>query len=280
MIAVVVINFGNAEPTVCFVREECAKIREEHAVVVVDNASTEESYTLLKQGLPDAVILTSPENQGFARANNQGAAYALEHFHPSHILFSNNDIFFRDADVIDVLREQMLRHPEVGIMGPQVVGLDGQRHGPHPPQTFAQRHLLPTWGKLFYRPGTLRSLIRKDVARTAPEGPCGWVSGSCFLVDAQAFEDAGGFDPYTFLYGEEQILSARFARVGKTVYYYPSVTVLHAHGAVTRQHFQEQRIRKMTFRNECYYYRTYAGTPAWQLLLGRFTFWLNTVRGR
>lgn len=280
MIAVIIVNYGSPELTIRFVLEECVKIREEHVVIVVDNASTEDTFERLSRELPSAVILTCRENQGFARANNQGAAYALSHFHPTHILFSNNDIYFKDHQVADVLKLQMSVHPDVGIMGPQVLGLDGRRHGPHPPQTFAQRHLLPTWGKLFFKREKLLRITSRFFAEEALEGPCGWVSGSCFMVDARGFELAGGFDPHTFLYGEEQILSARFANAGYSTWYYPSVTVLHVHGATTQSLFDKQRIRKMTFRNECYYYRKYAGTPLWQILLGRFTLWLNIVRGR
>jgi len=280
VVSVIVINFGSPELTIRFVTEECIKIQEEHIVVVVDNSSTEETYALLSAGLPDAVILRSKENQGFARANNQGAAYAIEHFHPSHILFSNNDIFFKDPMVVDVLKQQMEMRPQVGIMGPQVVGLDGKRHGPHPYQTFVQRHLLPTWGKLLYNRNKLLSITQRYYADQATEGPCCWVSGSCFMVDAYVFQQAGGFDPFTFLYGEEQILSARFERIGSLTWYYPSVTVLHSHGAVTKNFIDQQRIRKMTFKNECYYFRNYVGTPAWQIILGRITLWLNIVRGR
>lgn len=276
----IVINYGCPDLTVRFVREECPKIQEEHRVVVVDNASTDETYGALVEALPAAVILRSADNQGFARANNQGADYALAHFRPAYILFSNNDVFFRDAGVVDALVRQMASHPGVGIMGPQVLGLDGERQSPNPLKTFAQKHLLPTWGKLVYRPATLRGMLLKDYSRQAQEGPCGWVSGACFLVDAQAFRQAGGFDPATFLYGEEQILSARFARIGRSVYFYPSVSVIHQHGAVTSSHFDELQIRKMVFRSDCHYYRTYTDTPSWQILLGKFTLWMNVLRGK
>lgn len=280
MLAVIVINFGSPDRAIHFVQNECAKIRAEHAVIVVDNASTDASFGRLKEELPQAHVLRCMENQGFARGNNQGVEYAMRHFKPSHILFSNDDISFRDADVADVLLNQMIHHPEVGIMGPQVVGLDGARQSPNPNYTFAQWYLWPTWGKLFYKKETLRKKLGKDYKQTAPEGYCGWVSGSFFMVDAEAFEKAGGFDPATFLYSEEQILSARFARIGKSVYFYPHVTVIHEHEATTKKHFGSKAIRWMEFESNSYYYREYVGTPSWQILFGRITLWMNILRGK
>lgn len=280
MIAVIVINFGSPELTIRFVREECIKIQEEHRVIVVDNASTDGSYASLTQSLPDAVILRCLDNQGFARANNQGAEYALKHFHPSYFLFSNNDIFFKDADVVDVLIEQMKKHPEVGLMGPQVLGLDGKRQSPTPDKSFVEWFLLPTWGKLIYKKETLCKRLLKDYKQNAPEGPCGWVQGSCFVADAKVFEQVGGFDPATFLYGEEQILTARFARAGRSVYFYPSVTVLHEQGAVTKKHFGYNKMRRLAFRSVAYYYHRYVGTPWWQILLGQLTLEFNILRGK
>lgn len=276
----IVINFGSPDLTIRFVREECVKIQEEHRVIVVDNASTEDTYGRLSQELPDTVILRCAENQGFARANNQGAAYAVRQFRPTYFLFSNNDIYFRDDQVVDFLVGQMKAHPEVGLIGPQVIGLDGKRQSPTPHKSFAEMYLLPTWGRLAYKKETLRRRLQVDYKQNAQEGPCGWVQGSCFLADAGVFEQVGGFDPATFLYGEEQILTARFARAGKSVYFCPRVTVVHDQGATSRMYFGNKKVRRMEFRSLAYYYREYAGTPLWQIVLGRLTLELNILRGK
>ena len=280
MLAVIVINFGSPELTIRFVKEECVKIQEDHRVIVVDNASTDATYDALQTALPEAVVLRSQENQGFARANNQGARYAIRHFRPEYFLFSNNDIYFRDSQVADVLIEQMKIHPEAGLMGPQVIGPDGKRQSPSRNRTFAESFLLPTWGRLVYRKETLQKRLQVDYKQNAQEGPCDWVQGSCFLADAAVFEQVGGFDPATFLYGEELILTARFARAGKSVRFCPQVTVLHDQGAVCRKHFAEVQMRRMEFRSLAYYYREYAGTPWWQIVLGRLTLELNVLRGK
>lgn len=280
MIAVIVINFGSPKLTIRFVNEECVKIQEEHVVIVVDNASTDDTFSKLKLALPDAVVLRCAENQGFARANNQGADYAIREYHPEFLLFTNNDIAFRDFNVVDVLITEMRKHPQVGIIGPQVIGLDGKRQSPNADKTFAQRFLWPTWGKLLYKQETLNRKTYRDYKINAQEGSCGWASGCFFVVSTESFDQVGGFDPATFLYGEEQILTARFSRIGKSVYFCPRVTVIHEQGATSKKYYASLKIRLMEFKSVAYYYRHYVGTPSWEIFLGRVTLWLNVIRGK
>ena len=280
MIGVVIINFGNPERTIRFVREECGKIGVPHQVVIVDNGSGADAVGILKKELEGIVtILPANKNLGFAKANNLGAEYAIKQG-ADLILFVNNDIVFTDADVVDRMAAKLAELPSTGIIGPKVVGLDGQLQSPSPKQSFAQRNLLPYWGKLIYGPRKLREKMQSDYAETAIEGPCSTVSGCCFMVKAEPFTGVGMFDPETFLYGEEMILSARMQAAGKSVYYYPEVAVLHEHGATTRKYYDRRRIRRMKFESESYYYSKYEKTPAWEISLGRFTLWLKGLLGR
>lgn len=280
MIGVVIINFGNPERTIRFVREECGKIGVPHQVVIVDNGSGADAVEILKKELEGIVtILPANKNLGFAKANNLGAEYAIKQG-ADLLLFVNNDIVFTDADVVDRLAAKLAELPSTGIIGPKVVGLDGRLQSPSPKQSFAQRNLLPYWGKLIYGPRKLREKMQLDFAETASEGPCFVVSGCCFMVKAEPFTEVGMFDPATFLYAEEMILSARMAGVGLGAYYYPAVEVLHEHGATTRKYYDRRRIRRMKFESESYYYRSYEKTPSWEISLGRFTLWLKGLLGR
>ncbi len=280
MIGVVIINFGNPERTIRFVREECGKIGVPHQVVIVDNGSGADAVEILKKELEGIVtILPANKNLGFAKANNLGAEYAIKQG-ADLLLFVNNDIVFTDADVVDRMAAKLAELPSTGIIGPKVVGLDGRLQSPSPKQSFAQRNLLPYWGKLVYGQRKLREKMQSDYAETAIEGPCSTVSGCCFMVKAKPFTEVGMFDPETFLYGEEMILSARMQAAGKSVYYYPEVAVLHEHGATTRKYYDRKRIRRMKFESESYYYSKYEKTPGWKILMGRITLWLKGLLGR
>ena len=114
----------------------------------------------------------------------------------------------------------------------------------------------------------------------ATEGPCYRVMGSFFMVKAADWVRCGGMDPATFLYSEEAILSERMKGIGRQVWYYPSVSVLHEHGATIGKYYDKVKVREMKFRSDCYYYRTYIGTPRWQIAIARLTYFIKKLFGR
>jgi N-acetylglucosaminyl-diphospho-decaprenol L-rhamnosyltransferase len=62
-----------------------------------------------------------------------------------------------------------------------------------------------------------------------------WVSGACFLVRREAWDEVGGFDPSYFMYMEDVDLCWRLGRAGWKVGYEPAAQVVHAQGASTNQ---------------------------------------------
>ena len=280
MIGVIVINYGGPERTIRFVREECAKIASPHKVVVVDNGSGQSCLQTLKSGLDGlAEIIPAGENLGFAKGNNLGAEVAKDRFGADLLLFVNNDIVFTSEDVVDVLAERLAQLPEVGMIGPKVRGLDGRLQSPEPFQSFAAKHLLPYWGKLFMGKSRLAAILQEDYAETAQEGLHYRIMGSFMLMRTADFEACGGMDPNTFLYAEEAILAERLKRLGKGAWYEPSVEVLHEHGATVNSHFSKVGRRRMRLESDAYYYRTYLRLPRLQYLAARLTYALKALFG-
>lgn len=286
MIAVVTINYRSEEKTVAFVREEIPKIKGARKVVVVNNAATEESSRTLREALPDCLVVDSGENLGFARGNNLGAETARKEIFggqiskDDYILFVNNDIRFTSPDVVDALASKLSELEEAAVIGPRIVGLDGKFQSPEPFQPFMDRHFWLYWSTPFMSEEKHTRRFGLDYAKKAGEGYHYRVMGSIFLVKARDFFECGGMDPHTFLYCEEQILSERLKAIGKKVYYYPAVEVLHEHGTTTNKYFDKRKRREMAFESERYYYETYIGTPKWQVALARVTYWLKGISGR
>lgn len=281
MIGVIVINYRSEAKTIDFVKTELRKISAEHAVVIVDNGSTDESLGRLTEAFPEESgnvrVVASRENLGFARGNNLGAETARRLFGADLLLFANNDIRIVEPDTVERMAAKLKSLDEAGAIGPKVIGPDGRLQSPEPFVSFWDRHIALYWRSLF-RPKS--RAFWEDWSQTAGEGFHYRISGSFFMVRTSDYFECGGMDSNTFLYAEEMILSERLKRIGKRVYYFPEVSVVHEHGATTRKYYDRVKVRELKYRSEKYYYRTYVGTPAWQFLVADLTYELKRLCGR
>lgn len=285
MLSIIVINYKMEDLTISFVRDELCKVKTPHKVVIVNNAATPESNAVLSKALKaqviadveadvetgnDIFIISSPENLGFARGNNLGADFSKRHFNSEYILFSNNDIVFKDDNVVESLINKLETLPDAGVIGPMVIGLDGIEQSPWPYRSFWDREIWMYWSTFFYSKEKKIQRFQLDYPQKAAEGYHHYVMGSFFMVRANDFFECGMFDPKTFLYAEEEILSERMAAIGKKVYYLPAACVIHAHGSTTSK-MSRNKASDLQFKSECYYYKTYRHTCFLTLLLGKIT---------
>ena len=291
---IVIINYRQEELTIQFVKDELSKIQLPHKTIIVNNSATIGSNHLLCKELNaklvedinavtdtqiDVYVISSVDNLGFAKGNNLGAEFCRKWFTPEYILFTNNDIRLINNDIAEKLIQKMEEHPEVGVIGPKVIGLDGKLQSPYPYMNYWNRHIWMYWSTLFYSAEKKKNVFQFDYQEKALEGYHYYVMGSFFIVCASDFFHCGMFDPNTFLYAEEPILSERMNAVSKKVYYYPQVEVLHEHGATTRK-FAKSKTNDWQFESENYYYKKYKHTSCFLIFLGRITHNLIMLKDR
>ena len=274
MVGIVIVSYRSDDLTVRFVREDLSRISVPYQVVVVDNGETGSSA--LQEKLPDVTVLVS-ENRGYASACNLGAEWLRDRVHPESVLFCNNDLRFQSDRVVETLCETLSAHPEVGAIGPCIVGPDGRRQSPEPYRGLWNRYVWMYVLTPFLSRDRKTRKFQLDYAEKASEGYHYKLMGSFLMVRAEAFFEAGCFDEQTFLYAEEPILSERLSRIGKRCWFCPSVTVVHDHGAVIGSSFKRTETDWMQFRSMAYYYRRYRGYPAWEISLVRMLYRLIQV---
>ena len=266
--ATVVINYKSELRTVKFVREELlGKCASPQVIVVVNNGATEETSSMLSQTLcapivrdigedvaADAAlfILHNTKNSGFAKGNNLGIDFVMKHFQVDYFLFSNNDIVLRSERVVESLVTRISQLPDVGIIGPKIVGLDGACQSPYIYLPFWTYMMRISWERFL----PFKKRYAFDLNQ-AEEGYYYRLMGSFMLVRRDDFIRCGGMDGRTFLYGEELILTERMLAVHKRAYYYPGVTVLHEHGQTIGRYVTLVRNHYMRLRSALYYFRTY-----------------------
>ena len=279
MTGIVIINYKTATLTIDFIRNELKKLSSSYRLVIVDVAGDESTAQQIQVGT-GAVRITNPgspptldatvylissnENLGYARGNNLGAKFFSDHFPDiDSYLFSNNDIEIVDSDIIDRL-QAALSLPNVGAVGPHVDGPFG-RQGPG----WKRRSIHEeTMIRLFY-PLTwpLLRKIHNERSRHAPSGFCYSTIGCFFMISRKAFEECGGFDPATFLYGEEDILAERLLQHGYRYYYLDNCRVVHYAGKVTQRFLSQSASDRFRLESQLYYFRTYRNASPLELFL-------------
>ena len=101
----VVLNYNQPVFTVETVDALFRQKEIEHEIVVVDNNSTTENYTLLEQNLSkNAFLLRSEDNLGYAIENNIGCKYKSQ-FKPDYYFIVNNDVqIFSESLIANLIK--------------------------------------------------------------------------------------------------------------------------------------------------------------------------------
>ena len=235
---VVVVAYNSRET----LRDCVAPLAERHTVIVVDNASPDDSAAAVSD-LPVQVI-RAPRNGGFAYGCNLGIAAGEAEF----VMLLNPDARL-SFESVSALVERLEADPRLGGAGPRLFDESGelawsQRRFPRLRSTFSQalflQRLAPlaTWSD---------ELIREPAAYERPGTP-DWLSGACLLLRREALEAVGPMDEGFFLYSEETDLFRRLADAGWTAAYEPRATAHHVGGAsaprsTTKRHWARSRVR-------------------------------------
>lgn len=193
-------------------------------VIVVDN-SRDGSAEMIKECFRNVRCIESSRNLGFAAGNNLGIVKASG----KYILILNPDIVVLPR-AIDEMHSFLERHPEVGILGPQLINPDKSiqyscaRFPTHWIPAFRRTPL----GKLPGAQEAIRHYLMMDFDHQETRA-VDWLLGACLMVRRSAFDQVGLLDERFFLYFEDVDWCRRFWEAGFQVVYYPKAKMVHYH---------------------------------------------------
>ncbi len=198
-------------------------------IVLADNGSTDGAPEASAAAHPHVHLLRTGGNIGYGAAANAGLAGRTS----GYALVANPDVRFEPGSV-DALLDAAARWPRAATVGPAIRTPEGElypsaRDLPRLSTGIGHAALGWAWPA---NPWTARYRREREAPR---ERPAGWLSGSCFLVDLEAFWAVDGFDPGYFMYFEDVDLAERLGRRGWLHVYAPSAVVVHEGGHSTRR---------------------------------------------
>lgn len=197
-------------------------------VVMVDNASHDDTVREVSRTFPEVKIVESDTNLGFGVGNNRGAEQAS-----GRALFMlNTDTEIR-AGAIEKLYDWLMAEKTRAVVGAWLEYPDGRR----------QQAILrfPSVWRIFCVffwldriPGRMFSGMFDLGADPSREQEIEVAHGAAMMIRSEVFEEVKGFDPDFFMYFEECDLCRRITDRGYRIGYLPDAKVVHFEGGSSR----------------------------------------------
>lgn len=192
---------------------------ERYDAFVVDNASTDDTLSILHAEYPKAIVRAMDKNLGFGQANNIGLRYALDNGY-DYVLLLNQDAWLL-PDTIEKLIASQKRNPEYWVLSPlQMNSEQGglERHFEH----FCAQDGVNIYSKILE--------------------PITFVNAALWLLSRKCVEFVGGFDPLFPHYGEDNDYVRRVHYWGGKVGVDTATIAYHEHPIVEQEMTIEQEI--------------------------------------
>ena len=191
-------------------------------VIVVDNASPDDSAAVARAHSVGATVIESPSNTGFGSGCNLGAAAGQS----ANVFFLNPDARLVPGSTARLLREFDLE-PTLGAIGPGLSDPKGDYRAASAGFEPSLRSIIGHFLLVGRVPGLRRWFRPLQLPQGSREPRPDWVSGAAMLVRREALEEVGGFDESMFLYMEDIDLCRRLRARGWRIGYEPGAVVTH-----------------------------------------------------
>jgi GT2 family glycosyltransferase len=194
-------------------------------VIVVDNASSDDTLELLQARFPWVRVIANRENRGYARANNQGIDVARGRF----IMLLNPDTIVSEGALASLV-DFLVNNPQAGAAGPKL------RHPSGLPDICSARRSYNLAAAFF-----IDSLHLRPVPLIGPKlfrwlkAPYDYektqsveaVSGAAIIVRRELLQSLGGFGEMFFHGGEDLDLCFRIRKSGWEIWHLATALIVH-----------------------------------------------------
>ncbi|MBW9204106.1 glycosyltransferase family 2 protein [Bacteroidales bacterium SW292] len=265
-VSIIIVNYNTCALTLqclqSIYKEVCGISFE---VIVVDNASKDDSVVQIREKYPAVILIENEENQGFGRANNLGVKYAKG----TYLFFLNSDTIVI-SNIVRQFFDYMEKHREYASCGGNLLdckGVNTASHGRFPSilQEFSDIGFV--W---FYRQKYRQNLSVGQIVSEGVTTETDYISGADMFIRKDIFDSMEGFDSNIFMYYEETDLYYRMQKAGFKSCVLPYVCLIHLVGGSFEKAKESKRFNmnryKMFLASKAYFWRKNYGSKPYLLV--------------
>lgn len=231
-LSIIIVNYKTPNLTTRCIESIYATTRCSFEIIVVDNASGDDSKERICAAFPKVIWVQNKVNEGFGRANNLGVQYAKG----KYILLLNSDMVVQ-KNTIDFCLEQIKKDNSIAAYTCKLTNADGTN----------QRNA-------YYDIVSIRKILNNSILfvkifgeiKSKPNEGVKAIMGAFMLIPKAAFDDVHGFDPDFFMYSEELDLCRRLSSMGYTFGCTDSVYAVHKHEGSSSDKLKTYRQRLLS----------------------------------
>lgn len=210
LVSIVVVTHNSADDIIGCLSSLCEQTWPRYEVIVVDNASTDDTVARVRASCPQARLVQSRENVGYAAGNNVGFGQAR-----GDVLAVLNPDTRVAPGWLEPLVDALRRDAQVGLVTPKITLLD------RPDRINACGNAVTFAGLTVCRG------LEAPVASYTQAEDVAAISGAAFAIRRDVLDAIGGFDESFFTYYEDTDLSLRAGVAGWRCRFVPASLVQH-----------------------------------------------------
>jgi hypothetical protein len=236
--------------------------RRSFEVLVMDDASRDDSADMVRSRFPQARLFVNPVNLGYARSNNHAFAEARGRW--VYMLNSDAELL---PGLLDTLAEFLETHPDVGGVGSLLYNDDGSiqesvKALPSVRSAFVgKRSFLRRW---LPRSWFTQSELLQWKTQDGEPFRAGYVSSASLMIPREVIREVGELDTRLWYFIDADYCK-RIWNTGKSIYCVPAAKAIHReHRGGTLRGWRQRFWSLVSFHYGAYiYFRKHSGKPLW-----------------
>lgn len=220
-VAIAILNWNGRNYLEKFLPSVNASTYPNKQIVLIDNASTDDSIDFVQKNYPQVVIIKLPVNYGFAKGYNEG----LKQVNTDYFILLNSDVEV-EAGWIEPMVQLLESNKMIAACQPKLLQYNNKA-------LFEYAGAAGGWMDYLGYPfakGRIFDVCETDEGQYNDAVPVFWASGAALFIRASVYKEARGFDEYFFAHQEEIDLCWRLQWKGYLIYSCPASVVYHVGG--------------------------------------------------